>query len=73
MEKWFKRIVFIFIFILVFYFAFQTGRLIMVDIRLRKTQQKLDEVHKQVEDIYEKYDIKNELKESEVVYEFRAN
>ena len=55
------------------YFTYQTVRLIAVNDKLNKTKQKLDEIHNELNYIYEKYDIENELKEEEVIYEFRTN
>ena len=73
MKKLFWCIIIVIIFILTAYFTYQTVRLIVVNDKLNKTKQKLDEIHNELNYIYEKYDIENELKEEEVIYEFRTN
>ena len=73
MKKLFWCIIIVIIFILTAYFTYQTVRLIAVNDKLNRTKQKLDEIHNELNYIYEKYDIKNELKEEEVIYEFRTN
>jgi len=73
MKKLFWCIIIVIIFILTAYFTYQTVRLIAVNDKLNKTKQKLDEIHNELNYIYEKYDIENELKEEEVIYEFRTN
>ena len=73
MKKLFWCIIIVIIFIITAYFTYQTVRLIAVNDKLNKTKQKLDEIHNELNYIYEKYDIENELKEEEVIYEFRTN
>lgn len=73
MKKLFWCIIIVIIFILTAFFTYQTVRLIAVNDKLNKTKQKLDEIHNELNYIYEKYDIENELKEEEVIYEFRTN
>lgn len=73
MKKLFWCIIIVIIFILTAYFTYQTVRLIAVNDKLNRTKQKLDEIHNELNYIYEKYDIENELKEEEVIYEFRTN
>lgn len=73
MKKLFWCIIVVIIFIITAYFTYQTVRLIAVNDKLNKTKQKLDEIHNELNYIYEKYDIENELKEEEVVYEYRTN
>lgn len=73
MKKLFWCIIIVIIFILTAFFTYQTVRLIAVNDKLNKTKQKLDEIHNELNYIYEKYDIENELKEGEVVYEYRTN
>ena len=73
MKKLFWCIIIVIIFILTAYFTYQAVKLIAVNDKLNKTKQKLDEIHNELNYIYEKYDIENELKEEEVIYEFRTN
>jgi len=53
MKKLFWCIIIVIIFILTAYFTYQTVRLIALNDKLNRTKQKLDEIHNELNYIYE--------------------